>query len=239
MDRKLSLIKSTEEVQEKRVFPRFPIGLMIFKDQAHRMTFEVKDISLTGMQLELKDGAVGYNLKDTIFGSLHWRSDEVKLGGKIQWKAGSRIGVMFEENSLAVTELKNFLSLDNIVSHIRPIHENQLQLEIPNGLKYWLKADGVLEIFVWELPRSGISKFQIHFMETFIEWVEGEGLRTGKIKSERNVETPLSLEDELIFSPDEQLDSEKIHLAKRVLGSISLDHIQHLDREFLLYKLKM
>jgi hypothetical protein len=41
------------------------------------------------------------------------------------------------------------------------------------------------------------------------------------------------------FTPDEVLDTEKIHLAKRVLGSISLDHIHHLDREFLLYKLKM
>ena len=238
MDRKLSLIKSEEKTHEKRVFPRFPIGLMIFKDQAHAMSFEVKDISLTGMQLEFKDGSCPYKLGDSVKGTLHWRSDEMVLNSLVQWQRDNRLGLKFPEDDNSVDTLKSFLSLDNIVSHIRAIHENPIGIEMPNGLKYWLKADGVLEIFVWEAPRSGISRFQILFMENFLEWTEGVGLRTGKVLTQRNLETPLTLEDEMVFEADEAVDDEKIHLGKRIFGAIDPEHIHHADREFLLYKLK-
>ncbi len=238
MDRKLSLIKSTEKVHEKRVFPRFPIGLMIFKDQEKNLSFEVKDISLTGMQLEFKDGACQYTVGSEVFGTLHWRSDEMSLQSVVQWVRENRLGLRFPEDGASVNTLKSFLSLDNIVSHIRAIHENPIGVEMPNGLKYWLKADGVLEIFVWEAPRSGISKFHILFMENFLEWTEGVGLRTGSVLTQRNLETPLTLEDEMVFEADELVDDEKIHLGKRILGAINPEHIHHADREFLLYKLK-
>lgn len=238
MDRKLSLIKSEEKIHEKRVFPRFPIGLMIFKDEKNAVSFEVKDISLTGMQLELKDGVCPLKLGDTVNGSLHWRSDEMNIGAVVQWVHENRLGLRFPEEGKSHDALKSFLSLDNIVSHIRAIHANPIGVEMPNGLKYWLRADGVLEIFVWEAARSGISRFQILFMENFLEWTEGVGLRTGRVVTQRNLETPLTLEDEMVFEADETINDEKIHLGKRILGAIDPEHIQHADREFLLYKLK-
>ena len=239
MDRKLSLIKSEEKVHEKRVFPRFPIGQMIFKDKKNGITFEVKDISLSGVQLELKDGEAPYQVQNKVEGTLHWRGDDIELAGLVQWVNENRYGLRFEENSRELEDLKNFLSLDNIVSHIRPIHENPLDIELPNNLKYWLKADGVLEIFVWELPLSGISRFQILFMENYLEWTEGEGVRTGRVLTQRNLETPLTLEDEVVFEADESVSSEKLHLGKRILGAVNPMHIHHADRDFLLYKLKI
>ncbi len=238
MDRKLNLIKNVDKVHEKRIFPRFPIGLMVFKEKTESFSYEVVDISLTGMQLEIKDGAISFSPGSKISGSLHWRGDEVDLGGDVQWVHEQRLGVKFPEAGIFIENLKNFLSLDNIVSHIRAIHENSLDFEIPNNLKYWLKADGVLEIFVWELPRSGISKFQIIFMEHYIEWIDGLGLCTGRVLTQRNLNTPLALEDEMIFEADDSLAAEKIHLAKRIIGSIDPTHIHHEDRDFILYKLK-
>ena len=57
MERHLSLIKTDYQEMEKRVFPRFPFGLMMFRESSsEKKVFEVKDISLTGMQISIKDG---------------------------------------------------------------------------------------------------------------------------------------------------------------------------------------
>ena len=100
-----------------------------------------------------------------------------------------------------------------------------MTLDLPNNLKYWLKADGVLEIFVWEHTSSGISRFQILMMEHFIEWEEGIGLRTGRIMTQRDLDTPLSLEDEFVFQIDEGAVQDKIDMALGVARKINEDHL--------------
>ena len=51
----LNLVKD-EAVLEKRVFPLFPFSSLFFKVDKAGHIFEVKDISHTGMQIEIKDG---------------------------------------------------------------------------------------------------------------------------------------------------------------------------------------
>ncbi len=244
MERHLSLIKTDYQELEKRVFPRFPFGLMIFKEDSgadnghdNKMVFEVKDISLTGMQLSFKDGTHNYSQGKTITGNLQWRGSNLALKGKVQWVRESCIGLSFESSISFEEKMRSFLSYDNIVSHIKPLHKNNMDLDLPNNLKYWLKSDGVLEIFVWEHTSSGISRFQVLFMEHFIEWEEGVGLRTGRIMTQRDLDTPLSLEDEFVFQIDEGADSSKIEMALGVVKKISDENLPLSAREFLVYKL--
>jgi hypothetical protein len=133
--------------------------------------------------------------------------------------------------------MRAFLSFDNIVSHIKPIHKTNIELEIPNDLKYWLKSDGVLEVFVWELKTTGISRFQILVMDHFIEWVEGEGVKTGKVMTQRNLETPLGLEDEFVFQIDEGIIESKVEMALGIVRKLTDEHLPNNAREFLIYKL--
>jgi hypothetical protein len=235
MERHLSLIKTDYQELEKRVFPRFPFGFMMFRDT--KMVFEVKDISLSGMQLAFKDGTHQYAAGSTISGELHWRGSTINVKGKVQWVREAALGMSFESSISFEEKMRSFLSYDNIVSHIKPLHKNELSLDMPNNLKFWLKADGVLEIFVWEHTSSGISRFQILLMEHFIEWEEGHGLRTGRIMTQRDLDTPLSLEDEFVFQIDEGVVAEKIEMALGVVRKISLDHLPLEARDFLVYKL--
>ncbi len=242
MERHLSLIKTDYQELEKRVFPRFPFGFMIFKtdiDKSHNqgVVFEVKDISLTGMQISIKDGEHKYNQGEIVGGTLQWRSSTVALKGKVQWVRQSSIGLSFESSISFEEKMRSFHSYDHVVSHIKSLHNGHLNLDLPNNLKYWLKSDGVLEIFVWEHSLSGISRFQFLFMEHFIEWEEGVGLRTGKIMTQRDLDTPLSLEDEFVFQIDEGVMSDKIELALGVVKKIP-DGVLPLEaRDFLIYKL--
>ncbi len=245
MERHLSLIKTDYQELEKRVFPRFPFGFMIFKEESKDISieasskkiFEVKDISLSGMQMSVKDGTHNYIAGSNILGNLQWRGLSVQVKGKIQWVREASIGMSFDSSISFEEKMRNFLSFENIVSHIKPLHKNDLTQDLPNNLKYWLKADGVLEIFVWEHVSSGISRFQILMMEHFIEWEEGVGLRTGRIMTQRDLDTPLSLEDEFVFQIDEGAVELKVEMALGVVKKINIDHLPLEAREFLVYKL--
>lgn len=242
MERHLSLIKTDYQELEKRVFPRFPFGFMIFRevknsDRGNHLVFEVKDISLSGMQISIKDGDHHYENGDNISGTLQWRGASIDLKGKVQWVRQSSIGLSFDSSISFEEKMRSFLSYDHIVSHIKPLHKGHLTLDLPNNLKFWLKADGVLEIFVWEHSSSGISRFQILFMEHFIEWEEGIGLRSGRIMTQRDLDTPLSLEDEFVFQIDDGVQLDKVELALGVVRKISEENLPIEARDFLIIKL--
>ena len=238
MERHLSLIKTDYQELEKRVFPRFPFGFMIFKEVLDsKMVFEVKDISLTGMQLCFKDGTHTYKVGSDIKGELHWRGSNVVIKAKIQWVREASLGLSFDSSISFEEKMRTFLSFDNIVSHIKPLHKTDLSIDLPNNLKFWLKADGVLDLYVWEHSSQGISRFQILMMEHFIEWEEGVGIKTGRVMTQRDLDTPLSLEDEFVFQIDENVVQEKIEMALGVVRKISTDHLPIEAKEFLIYKL--
>ncbi len=238
MERHLSLIKTEFQELEKRVFPRFPFGLLMFRDStASKRVYEVKDISLTGMQLCFRDGTHQYKIGSNIEGELHWRGSNMMIKAKIQWVREASLGISFETSISFEEKMRTFLSFDNIVAHIKPLHRSELSIELPNNLKYWLKADGVLDLFVWEHTTEGVSRFQILIMEQFIEWEEGLGIKTGKVMTQRDLETPLTLEDEFTFQIDGSVNSEKIEMALGVVRKLSPDHLPLEAREFLIYKL--
>ncbi len=242
MERHLSLIKTEYQELEKRVFPRFPFGFMVFKEEisnssSAKLVFEVKDISLSGMQISIRDGDLNYQQGSIITGILQWRGASVEVKGKVQWVRHSSLGLSFESSISFEEKMRGFLSYDHINSHIKPLHKSNLALDLPNNLKYWLKADGVLEIFVWEHASSGIPRFQILFMEHFIEWEEGIGLRTGRIVTQRDLDTPLSSEDEFVFQIDDGLVQEKIEIALGVVRKITEENLPIEARDFLVYKL--
>lgn len=236
-ERHLSLIKTDHEEVEKRVFPRFPFGLLVFKDAKGDKVYEVKDISLTGMQLALKDGDHPYKKGDEISGRIQWKNSACDLKGTIAWSQDQNVGVHFKSSISFESKLRDFLSYENITAHIRAVHKTDLDLVMPNDLKYWFKADGVLEIFIWELKTVGISRFQVLFLDHFIEWSEGVGIKTGKLLTQRDLETPLGLEDEFHFQMDTPFSGAKAELALGAIKSIPSEHLPKSVYEFLIYKL--
>lgn len=238
MDRHLNLIKTDFEETEKRIFPRFPFNYLTFKSSGNDpLVFEIKDISFTGMQLSLKDGGHSFTSGSDISGTLHWHKASLEATGRVKWVSGKRVGVEFVVDDNFEKKIQQFLSIENMMDSLRPIHEFSAGVEVPANLKYWLRADGPFEVFVWRHNDGELSRFQFLMMERFVEWQDGIGVKTGRIISKRDLDTPLITEDELVFSVDESVNNEAIEFAQDILSNIGPEFIPQEANDFLKLKL--
>ncbi|MFW5887621.1 MAG: PilZ domain-containing protein [Bacteriovoracia bacterium] len=239
MERSFSLIKNEFGHHEKKILPRFPFCYLVFKSNGDSPVrfFEIKDISLSGMQLALKDGEHNLKENDQIEGFIHWHGKELSAEGRVKWTTDKRLGLAFAGGEQFNNKIETFLSPAQIATNLRTVDASKLQLETPANLRYWLSADGPMEFFVWQHSDGEISRFQILLMEKYIEWEDGQGLRTGRVLSKRDVDTPLLTEDEFVFQIDENVSEEKINFALQVIDHLKEDLIS--DDVIAFFKRKM
>lgn len=239
MNRHLNLVESDFEHLEKRILPRFPFCFLTFKrsnEDSH--AFEVKDISNSGMQLCLKMGIHKLKEGDAICGFLRWGQRELEIQGHIKWATKMRLGVEFSNGASARDEVNQFLKLEHIAKMLKPVHKLDYGIEIPAMLKYWLRSDGPVELFIWLHPHGELARFQILIMENFVEWEDGIGIKTARVISKRDRDTPLISEDEFVFQIDPQNDEEKIFKATTLVGHLESEHLTADVIEFLKIKLR-
>lgn len=238
MEGQLNLIKTGYQDIEKRIFPRFPFCFLTFKgDSGKGQAFEVVDISFTGMQLGLKDGGHSYTEGQALKGAVHWKGKSLDISGKVKWVSGQRLGVKFAQDQKLEDNVKSFLSIDNIVRSMRPVYGNDIDMDVPSNLKFWVRADGPFEIFVWRHNDGEVSRFQIIMMENYVEWLDGKGLKTGRVISKRDMDTPLICEDEVMFQVDEGVDQAKLSMATEMVQALGEGHLPEGARSFLTLKL--
>lgn len=237
MERRLNLIKSDFEKHEKRVLPRFPFCYLTFKSDDTSRVYEVKDISHTGMQLSLKEDGHAFAADSVLKGSIHWLGKNLDIAGTVKWSTSQRLGVEFAKRREVTDKVHDFLNIKEIVKRLKPLHKVEGGLEIPPRLKYWLRSDGPVELFVWQHGHGEIAKLQILFLEVFVEWEDGEGVKTGRTLSKRNVDSPLLTEDEWVFQMDPEIDGEKLNKVKELIGLIPQDQLPLEVQTFLVRQL--
>jgi len=223
MERRFNLIKSDFEKHEKRILPRFPFCYLTFKSDDTSRVYEIKDISHTGMQISLKNDEDGFKEDSVLKGHIHWLGKNLDVSGIVKWHTQNRLGVEFAKKRDVLEKVQNFLQMDEMVKRLKPLHKVEGGLEIPARLKYWLRSDGPVEVFVWQHGDGEIAKCQILFLETFVEWEDNVGLKTGRILSKRNVDSPLLTEDEWVFQIDQNIDAQKLERVKTLLTHIGED----------------
>lgn len=233
MERRFNLIKSDFEKHEKRVLPRFPFCYLTFKSDETSKVYEVKDISHTGMQLSLKDQENNFSEDQILKGHIHWLGKKLTVTGTIKWLTASRLGIEFAKRREVLQDVQNFLAMDEMVKRLKPLHKVDQGLDFPPKLLYWLRSDGPVEVFVWQHNSGEMAKCQILFLDTFVEWEDGAPLKTGRILSKRNVDTPLMNEDEWVFQIDQNLDLEKLEKVKTLVGSLNDDLLPQEVRTFI------
>lgn len=238
MGRHLNLVQSDFEKLEKRVLPRFPFCYLTFKSEnGNGHVFEVKDISHSGMQLALRAESSEAKAGEDMAGEIHWLGKSLRIAGTVKWARENRVGLEFSNLPKLRKEVDTFLDIDHFARSLKPLHKQELGLELPARLKYWLRADGPVEIFIWRHNDGELSKFQILIMENFIEWKDTQGLETGRVISKRDIDTPLISEDEFVFKLDPAIDDEKIAKARHLVEKLDAERLPQEALDFLLLKL--
>ncbi len=243
MAKALNLVSTDSGKIEKRVFPRYPLNHLTFRSKENTdkalSTFEIIDISMTGMQLEKKFGDQDHQRGDHIQGVISWYGEKCDVFGVVKWSKDNRIGILFDESPLAQEKIQNFLNIDSFIKNLKPLHEDRFGLPRPQGLHYWLRADGPLELFVWSYNGGQeIAKFQIIMFRDFIEWEDNRGKKSGLVLTRRDLETPLFTEDEFAFKLDSDIDPKKRERAQRFLEKIPRSYLDPEVHAFLLRKIK-
>lgn len=236
-ERRFNLIKSDFQLQEKRIFPRFPVCYLTFKPERATRAFEVKDISHTGMQLGIRESGHPLTEGETVNGTVHWLGESLSLAGKVMWVTPGRAGVEFVKRQETAQAVVKFLDEERLVAALKPLHRLDYGAELPSKLKYWLRSDGPVEIFVWQHQDGELAQFQVLLLDQFVEWQDGQGLRSGRIMSKRNVDTPLVDEDELIFRVDQSLDDDKLQRVRSLVARLPAELLTPDAKDFLLMKL--
>ena len=236
----LSLIKTDFEQLEKRVLPRYPLCYLTFKEfqTKDKKVYEVKEISLTGMQLCLKNGEIPYENDDSLEGCLHWVNQSLELKGQVKWVRGNRFGVAFQGGDPLYETIQAFMSHENVARNMKPIPFLELDYDIPNDLNLWLRGDGPSDLFLWKYKDEAISKFQLILMNNFIEWEDGKGLMTGTVRTQRSLDMPLSEKDEVVFKVDEGQDESKVQFAIDVVSKLGTDKLEKDGQDFIMRKLR-
>lgn len=239
MSRQLNLVKRDFLHQEKRVFPRFPYSFLAFKVQISEQfkTFQVVDISKTGMRIALKDGELPWSKGDEIKGVMRYPGSEMNLAGTIRWKKNLDLGIEFHKNELDEEKMNEFFSFDRIIEGMRPIHALRIEPSPPPGLKYWLRADGPVDVYIWEHGSGGHAKFQIIFFDSYIEWEDGKGVNTGTKVREDFIDSPLSFNEEMLLDFDDAPDINKINKAIHLVEVIPKNYLPKEVTEFINLKL--
>jgi hypothetical protein len=176
-------------------------------------------------------------VNSSLTGTIHWLGKSLTISGLVKWNTSNRLGVEFLKKSEILSQVQQFLNLKDLVHRLKPLHKMNDGLEIPAKIKYWLRADGPVEIFVWRHNDGEVSKVQVLYFESFVEWEDGRGVQTGRIVSKRNVDTPLISEDEWLFQIDRDLDGEKINQAKKLIGALSEEHVPTETQSFIVRQL--
>lgn len=237
MERRFNLIKSDFEKHEKRVLPRFPFCYLTFKSDDNSRIYEVKDISYTGMQISLKEESHRFPEDTVLKGSIHWLGKNLDIAGTVKWSTNNRLGLEFVKRREVMDKVHDFLSLTEMVKRLKPLHKVEDGLEIPPRLKYWLRSDGPVEVFVWQHGDGEIAKVQVLLLDTFVEWEDGSPLKSGRVLSKRNVDSPLLTEDEWVFKIDADVDGEKLEKVKELISLIPNDLLPSELRTFLVRQL--
>jgi len=241
MTERFNLIKNEGPEVEKRVLPRFPFNFLSFKGQGKEgdRVYEVRDISYRGMQLVLKDGKQPYESGEMINGTLIWRGKRLELAAEVKWVKEKSLGVVFDSTNGIGKKIRDFLSLDNIIAGMRPLHHGPLDLDLPTDLKYWLRADGPVEIFVWQHKDGDLSRFQMILLDKFIEWEDGKGVKTGRLLKHRDIDTPLTHNDEFLFEIDTNPDLETVQFARSIVAKVPHSSLPDAACSFLSLKLAL
>jgi hypothetical protein len=136
--------------------------------------------------------------------------------------------------------LQKYLDLSFLGKSLVHVDEEILKENNPLGISKWYHGKNFTDLFIWIFPKGGIEKFQILFLDNFIEWSDTDGIQSGNFELTGHIvkdegTTGFGRIEEIVFSYDNEYDKNKIDMAVKLLEH---SKISQGDSEFMLGRIK-
>jgi hypothetical protein len=219
----LKVVSSTGSDSERRRVPRLNVTTEQFRMSGPKgdgKIYSVVDLSTGGMSLRLLDSAdlAQFSLAQVIEGTINLRREKFPIKARVRWLKNDAIGAEFENmESKTIQALKDFFDPEALGQELRPVpaqEEGALWYHGPSGT----------DLLFWRKPDGSYHRFAIFLMGSYAQWDEQSGLATGRSQSaleKSETQGYLRLET-MLLSPDPQLDSGKLDIAKTLILSSNL-----------------
>jgi|GEM_PF-4748781 len=213
-------------ISEQRLFPRYALPGLFFRMNYSTLTCEVKNLSHSGMSLEIKDPSrlgEDFVVFSNIEGILKWRGQTKEITGKITRidRSFGEIGVEFSR-LWEIKEWEEFFSLELLISSIKEVPLEDFPFKLPNDLKKWWRGEGVFEALYW-INEAKEELLQVLLWNDFVEFSSHRTLKTAKMSGKVSVEIgPGPLLDQATFLFDLHKDEQKVERIKKVLSRLAL-----------------
>ena len=74
------------------------------------------------MQIEDKSGALKFDEGQELAGTIQWAGSKLSMIAKVQWVNSNRVGVSFVSDDSFTHEIHDFLSINQVVYKVKPMH---------------------------------------------------------------------------------------------------------------------
>ena len=231
--------------KERINLPRYPIPQLTFKqtmmnDVQRSHGLEVRDISVSGMQVENKLNSLPWNVGDAVQGNLKLSNDKnnekISIVAEVVWVKQERAGLRFKKLELQQEILNKVLNIDKLIESIKPLHLS-LGHEKPLDLRYWFQAVGPLEFMVWGKHADPLSSCLLIYSHFFVQWNDAEGIKTGKIYRQRGEDEWNLMEGECVLLFDHEINQDLLGKLQQFMSSLSESYFNEDDFAILKSKL--
>jgi len=237
---------SREPGLERRILPRYSFSYLTFKllhhgEMVKAMTFEVNDVSIEGLALETKFFDLqNFKQGDFLHGVLNWAGERLDIKATVKWVQNGRLGIHFQPTKILYERIKELTSLQLLTSKLKILHNEKHKISMPEGLFYWVQAEGPLEFFAWKTSEAAmVHRLQIIYWQNYLEWEKGEGWSSGVLKDRKHYGTAGIDTSECFVMFDSILDQKKLKTAKEIISLFPESVFLSADYDFFLRKLML
>ena len=206
-------------VLEKRRLPRWRLERVLFRSTLQGRLFSVVDLSTQGMSLLMSEEDLPHVSPGLCLqGVISIFSQKFQVQARVKSRYGNRVGCEFESLLESVqTHLADLLDPVSLGARLRPIPFQDQKAE-------WFVGPGGTSLMLQRGKGSQVSHVAVFILGTYSFWEKSFGWRTGTlIPSHDRVEARGLFQLHSHFlQPDEELDSLKLSIAKKLILSSNL-----------------
>lgn len=184
------ILSMTHKLEDRRVLPRFPLHSEQVKIhmESYERIFALRDLSLSGVGIDLLEhgDVLLFPEKKDCKAELHLQGEWFQIDLKVARNGAASVGFSFVEPSDELRKrIEDFLDPIRIGNSLKQISMENAPEAFGEGITRWYHGESNADLYLCENAEGQPFRVLLTWNGLFLEWVNGEELRTGELEHEQ------------------------------------------------------